>query len=1540
MSSNRASALRDLKAARTSGKVSRLKSFKQDKDGSKVFDELDDRQYQAVVRKRLEDDFVVDDDGLGYVDYGEDNWDDEQDYSSDEDSEHYDKFKGKASSKVNGKKSQQQSINTLLQKQSMKVVGPKSKVGGDFSSAKCKNNDEADVDLLADMLGEVDEASKEIAAKRKKLDHPRQQSGYDRHAQQQHHSVNREAKRFKVDQDMVNSRQDYDDFNQSGYQDSMQQDVPESNKSANYPDQSQQDCMQTVEDQSNAADIQSPSLHSTVDKVDPEPVPLEDQIKVVDKVIKKDKSKILKAAFTGPTRNVNSLPSQDLNAQNVFSNYNSQQASGLMNIESSQASINKSVGGINNINTNALVPSNNQLGSDFEIRFLGGPNGDKLFMYWLDAYEGQSGVVYLFGKVYDSIQKQFISCCLTVNDIERSVYLLPRPFVVDKNGVQQDDEEVTLESLWQEVDGVMTRKKIGKWSMNTVSKKYAFEVPEIPAEGEWVEVSYGYNYPPLSREMSGKTFSHVFGGSTSALENLILRCKMMGPCWLEISNAQHSPLNISWCKVEAKTVLSSSSTDQNDAVYSIRPVQDSDLDKNLVPQYCKSSPPLTVLSMNVKTVHNYKKNQNEIVMVSLLSYDKIQVDGQTEEVDQQSFSVCTIVNELEGQGFPMHLQESIAQSKGNVKTVKGERILLNLLIAMLQKIDHDMYVGHNLSGFGLDVVVSALKRFNTTGWSKLGRLRRSNWPRLNSSQNDSSKNIKEVISGRLMCDTFWLGKSYIKSNSYSLGVLAKSVLGMERPELDVEQVPQFYNTAKDLLWLVKHNENDAFLAMQLVFRIMLIPLTKQLTNLAGNLWQKTLTTGRSDCNEYLLLHEFTNRGYIVPDKYWMEDAPKKNNGKVSQDGKKLNKMASVYDVDADQADQGDKKGRKKPQYLGGLVLEPKKGLYQNYVLLLDFNSLYPSIIQEFNICFTTVERSDQDVMGGGDENELPDLPDDSLEQGVLPALLSQLVGRRKQVKSLMKAADPNSSDYTQLNIRQQALKLTANSMYGCLGYVKSRFYAQALAKMITAKGREILQDTVNLAESLLNLDVIYGDTDSIMVNTKSDELSDVKKIGAKLKGEVNKKYKLLEIEMDGFFRRILILKKKKYAAITAVEQQGGSVKLDREVKGLDLVRRDWCDVSHDASDYVLNQILSEQDQDQVVLNIHQFIEQLGKDIREDKIPVEKFVINKALTKSPDAYGDAKSQPHVQVALKLKKKGIIMKAGETVPYVICKDEDMTKSFALRAYHPDDVIKSEGQLQIDHDYYLNVQVHPPIARLCQPIEGTSDSLLAQHLGLDASKFKSSNSAAQSSSSLSEDFGSSFTQNLDDIERFKNVKRLSLTCSLCKHVNTVDSMFNSDGTDGSVVLSSLHCQQCKQQMNIGMLCNQVLLQVRASIKLFGARSFTCDEVACGQKTRQLPADGKCPVKHCNGQLVMDINANTLYNQLYYWSSLFDCDRFMRKCKKSDLEKYQQVLLVNRPSMAKVHGVIKEYLDLNGRNVVNLSEVFNVRQCLRDLKLTGGIK
>ena len=98
------------------------------------------------------------------------------------------------------------------------------------------------------------------------------------------------------------------------------------------------------------------------------------------------------------------------------------------------------------------------------------------------------------------------------------------------------------------------------------------------------------------------------------------------------------------------------------------------------------------------------------------------------------------------------------------------------------------------------------------------------------------------------------------------------------------------------------------------------------------------------------------------------------------------------------------------------------------------------------------------------------------------------------VKNLHKK-ETNPALKQQLDIRQKALKLTANSMYGCLGFSFSRFYARPIAALVTAMGREALQRTVDYATTTMQLDVIYGDTDSVMINTNLTDLNSVKEIG-------------------------------------------------------------------------------------------------------------------------------------------------------------------------------------------------------------------------------------------------------------------------------------------------------------------------------------------------------------------------------------------------------------------------------------------------------------
>jgi DNA polymerase alpha subunit A len=438
-------------------------------------------------------------------------------------------------------------------------------------------------------------------------------------------------------------------------------------------------------------------------------------------------------------------------------------------------------------------------------------------------------------------------------------------------------------------------------------------------------------------------------------------------------------------------------------------------------------------------------------------------------------------------------------------------------------------------------LLSRLREKKTPGWHRIGRVKRSDWPKNMGKGGGSFYAEKQLASGRLLCDLANdLGKSLMtKCQSWSLEEMCHLILNKKREELDNEAALKGWATTKDgLLNYVKHCQADAYFIAAISMKVQMLPLTKVLTNLAGNSWARTLSGTRAERNEYILLHEFHRNKYICPDKQW-------GKGKI-----KVEEEAVEGEEGAD--------AKKKDKFKGGLVFEPEKGLYDKFILVMDFNSLYPSIIQEFNICFTTVERSDLTE----DDDKVPEVPENQ-DQGILPRLIATLVSRRREVKKLMKAKDATTDQLATWDIKQLALKLTANSMYGCLGYTKSRFYARPLAMLTTYKGREILRRTKDMAEEKM-LRVIYGDTDSVMINTNVDNIQEAIKLGNEFKKLVNDSYKLLEIDIDNVFRRILLHAKKKYAAINMVPVDGKYIE-KLEVKGLDMRRREYCALSKETS---------------------------------------------------------------------------------------------------------------------------------------------------------------------------------------------------------------------------------------------------------------------------------------------------------------------------------------------------------------------------------------
>lgn len=144
------------------------------------------------------------------------------------------------------------------------------------------------------------------------------------------------------------------------------------------------------------------------------------------------------------------------------------------------------------------------------------------------------------------------------------------------------------------------------------------------------------------------------------------------------------------------------------------------------------------------------------------------------------------------------------------------------------------------------------------------------------------------------------------------------------------------------------------------------------------------------------------------------------------------------------------------------MFEPRSGLYDNFILLLDFNSLYPSIIQEYNICFTTTyvktdysnESGNMEIDGnegedGGNSRDSEVVIMDNV--GILPSVLKRLVELRIKIKKAI-GTETNELRKSQLKTRQLALKLIANSIYGCIGSTYSRFHCKYIASYITQQG--------------------------------------------------------------------------------------------------------------------------------------------------------------------------------------------------------------------------------------------------------------------------------------------------------------------------------------------------------------------------------------------------------------------------------------------------------------------------------------------------------
>lgn len=462
----------------------------------------------------------------------------------------------------------------------------------------------------------------------------------------------------------------------------------------------------------------------------------------------------------------------------------------------------------------------------------------------------------------------------------------------------------------------------------------------------------------------------------------------------------------------------------------------------------------------------------------------------------------------------------------------------------------------------------------------------------------------------------------------------------------------------------------------------------------------------------------------------------------------------------------------------------------------------------------------------------------------------------------------------------------------------------------------------------MNLEVIYGDTDSIMINTNSTNLEEVYKLGNKVKSEVNKLYRLLEIDIDGVFKSLLLLKKKKYAALVVEPTSDGNYITKQELKGLDIVRRDWCDLAKETGNFVLGQILSDQSRDTIVENIQKRLIEIGENVLNGSVPVSQFEINKALTKDPQDYPDKKSLPHVHVALWINSQGgRKVKAGDTVSYVICQDGS-NLSASQRAYAPEQLQKQDN-LTIDTQYYLAQQIHPVVARICEPIDGIDAVLIATWLGLDSTQFRVHHYHKDEEN----DALLGGPAQLTDEEKYRDCERFKCPCPTCGTENIYDSVFDGSGTDIEPSLYRCSNIDCKASPLTFMvqLSNKLIMDIRRCIKKYYEGWLMCEEPACRNRTRRLPLQFSRNGPLCQvcmkATLRPEYSDKSLYTQLCFYRYIFDADCALEKLitdHEKDKWKKQFFTPKVRQDYQKLKNTAEQFLSRSGYSEVNLSKLF----------------
>jgi DNA polymerase I len=485
------------------------------------------------------------------------------------------------------------------------------------------------------------------------------------------------------------------------------------------------------------------------------------------------------------------------------------------------------------------------------------------------------------------------------------------------------------------------------------------------------------------------------------------------------------------------------------------------------------------------------------------------------------------------------------------------------------------------------------------------------------------------IPGRLHVDLLNYAEEIPEVKLKSLDVVAEYLGVMKRSErvlVDYAEFPKYWKTPEGKKILLKYNLDDVVSTLKLGEKFL--PFAMQLSYITRLPLDQVGAASVGYRLEWFLMYEALTRGELIPNRIEKEAEP----------------------------------------YKGAIVLKPAPGIHNN-IAVLDFTSMYPNIMIKYNVGPDTIEREalcneETHIIAPEVRHCFRREP-----EGFFKNVLTRLLEIRKKIREEMKKYTPGSPEYILLDERQRAVKILANATYGYMGWVQARWYCRECAEAVTAWGRQLIKNVIEKASSI-GLKVIYGDTDSLFTTYDPEKI--------KLLASFVEENLGFEIKIDKVYTRIFFSEaKKRYAGLL----EDGRI----DIVGFEAVRGDWAEIAKDVQEKVVEILLKKGSVEEAV----DYVKRVISDLIQGKIPLEKLVIWKTLTKSIEEY-EAEA-PHVMAAKKLTRLGYKVEIGDKIGFVIIKGSGKVSERA----EPYMVIRDPRL--IDVDYYIDRQIIPAALRI---------------------------------------------------------------------------------------------------------------------------------------------------------------------------------------------------------------------------------------------------